>query len=58
MEKKLNLIKLNEQLSCLHQELKKAGAPKTAIRRVEDIAVSVKWLEDQKGKHVKWRLWP
>jgi hypothetical protein len=53
MEKKLNLIKLNEQLSCLHHELKKAGAPKTAIRRVEDIAVSVKWLEDQKRKHVK-----
>lgn len=53
MEKKLNLTKLNEQLSCLHHELKKSGAPKTAIRRVEDIAVSVKWLEDHKEKHVK-----
>ena len=53
MEKKLNLIKLNEQLSLLHHELKKAGAPKTAMRRVEDIAVSVKWLESHKDKHVK-----
>ena len=44
--KKLNLVILNEQLTHLHDELKQAGAPKTAVRRVEDIAVSVKWLED------------
>jgi hypothetical protein len=44
--KKLNLEILNEQLTHLHAELKQAGAPKTAIRRVEDITVSVKWLED------------
>jgi hypothetical protein len=44
--KKLNLEILNEQLTHLHNELKQAGAPKTAVRRVEDIAVSVKWLED------------
>ena len=44
--KKLNLVVLNEQLTYLHDELKQAGAPKTAVRRVEDIAVSVKWLED------------
>ena len=44
--KKLNLAILNQQLTHLHDELKQAGAPKTAVRRVEDIAVSVKWLED------------
>jgi hypothetical protein len=47
--KKLNLTTLNEQLTLLHEELKQAGAPKTAIRRVEDIAVSVAWLD----KHAK-----
>ncbi len=44
--KKLNLATLNEQLTHLHDELKQAGAPKTAMRRIEDVAVSVKWLED------------
>lgn len=44
--KKLKLAVLNEQLTHLHEELKQAGAPKTAMRRVEDVAVSVKWLED------------
>jgi hypothetical protein len=46
--KKLNLAILNEQLMHLHYELKQAGAPKTAIRRVEDVAVSVRWLEDNR----------
>lgn len=47
--KKLNLTTLNEQLTLLHDELKQAGAPKTATRRVEDISVSVAWLV----KHAK-----
>lgn len=46
--KKLNLVVLNEQLTLLHEELKQAGAPKTATRRVEDIAVSVAWLQKHK----------
>jgi len=41
---------LNEQLMNLHHELKQAGAPKTAIRRVEDVAVSVKWLQDKSNR--------
>jgi len=46
--KKLNLTTLNEQLTLLHEELKVAGAPKTAIRRIEDVAVSIAWLEKHK----------
>jgi len=45
--KKLNLEILNEQLTHLHAELTKAGAPKAAMRRVEDITVSVKWIENK-----------
>jgi hypothetical protein len=47
--KKLNLTTLNEQLTLLHEELSQLGAPKTAMRRVEDISVSVAWLV----KHAK-----
>ena len=43
--KKLNLVVLNEQLTHLHEVLVAMGAQKTAIRRVEDVAVSVAWLE-------------
>lgn len=43
--KKLNLVVLNEQLTHLHETLVAMGAPKTATRRVEDVAVSVAWLE-------------
>ena len=47
--KKLNLVALNEQLTHLHETLVAMGAPKTATRRVEDVAVSVAWLEKHKA---------
>ena len=55
--KKLNLVVLNEQLTHLHEVLVAMGAPKTATRRVEDVAVSVAWLEKHKTSH-EWRIQP
>jgi hypothetical protein len=49
MEKKLDIKKLKQQLELLETELECLGSPLTHIRRVHDIATSIKWLE----KHVK-----
>lgn len=49
MEKKLDIKKLKQQLELFETELEIAGAPMTYIRRVHDMATSIKWLE----KHVK-----
>jgi hypothetical protein len=41
----LNLPTLLEQLKMLEKELTEQGAPKTAIRRCQDLEVSINWLE-------------
>lgn len=45
IKKKLNMEQLQENLKLLEQELKVAGSPKIAIRRVRDIQVSIEWLQ-------------
>jgi hypothetical protein len=44
-KKKLDIAQLLDNLEHLEEELKAAGSPKTAIRRVRDVKVSINWLE-------------